>query len=151
MSRPESWAALVAALALTLLPGCGASTSDYIPNSSTARDDLTTALTSWQKGGKPSQLLTGEHPIYMVDSQWENGQVLESFEIVEDTPSTSPTEKWYKVLLKMKKPSGEKRVGYVAVGREPMWIFRDEDYEKQGSMGETPRANPNTRTPVRGR
>jgi hypothetical protein len=152
MFRPRLGAALVAALALALTPGCGSSTSAYIPDTATAREDLDKALASWQKGGKPAQLLTGEHPIYFVDSQWEAGQALESYEILEENSSQSETEKRYGVVLKMAKPPAEKRLEYVAVGRSPMWIFRDEDYVKQGGMGEE--AKPNTksrRPPARGR
>jgi hypothetical protein len=152
MFRRKLGAALVAALTLALTPGCGSSTSAYIPNAATAREDLDTALASWQKGGKPAQLMTSERPIYFVDSQWEAGQALESYQILEETPTQSQTEKRYGAVLKMKQPLAEKRVEYIAVGRSPMWIFRDEDYVKQGSMGEVPKAKSNAgRSPARGR
>ena len=136
MYRRKLGAALAAALTLAFTPGCGSSTRDFVPNAASARDDLETALASWQKGGKPAELITSEHPIYFVDSQWEAGQALESYEILEENPSQSETEKRYGVVLRMKKPAAEKRVEYIAVGRSPMWIFRDEDYVKQGSMGD---------------
>ena len=140
MFRSHLRAALAAALALALTPGCGSPTSAYIPEAAAARQDLETALAAWQKGGKPAELAQGEHPIYFVESQWENGQALESFQILEESPSSSETEKRYAVVLKIKKPAAENRVEYIAVGRSPMWIFRDVDYEKQGSMGEVPNA-----------
>lgn len=152
MIRSKLGAALAAALALSLAPGCGNPTSAYIPDEAQARKDLDTALASWQGGGKPAQLMTGEHPIYFVDSQWEAGQALESYQIQEEAPAQSPTEKRYMVLLKMKKPPAENRVEYVAVGRSPMWIFSDEDYKKQGSMGEEPKTKSNAgRASARGR
>ncbi|WP_165223514.1 hypothetical protein [Aquisphaera insulae] len=152
ISRRELGAAVAAALSLLLSPGCGSSTSAYIPNAATARDDLDAALAAWQKGGKPAQLMKGERPINFVDSQWESGLELESYQILEEAPSPSETEKRYGVVLKMKKPPAEKRLEYVAVGRSPMWIFRDEDYVKQGGMGEEPRAKANVkRSPARGR
>ncbi|MFO0910874.1 MAG: hypothetical protein U0794_21455 [Isosphaeraceae bacterium] len=141
MFRSKLGAALAAALFLTLalLPGCGDSTRAYIPNTATAREDLDKALAAWQNGGKAAQLMTGEHPIYFVDSHWDSGQALESYQILEEKPSASPTEKRYGAVLKMKKPPEEKRIEYVMVGQSPMWIFRDEDYVKQGSMGEVPK------------
>lgn len=152
MSRRKLGAALAAALTLALAPGCGQSTKDYVPNATTAREDLNTALASWQKGGKPAQLMTGEHPIYFVDSQWEAGEELESYQILEEKPTQSETEKRYGATLKMKKPPAEKKVEYVVVGRSPMWIFSDEDYKKQGSMGEDPKDKANAkRAPARGR
>jgi hypothetical protein len=137
MFRLNLGAALAAALMLALMPGCGSPTSAYVPSAATAREDLDKALDAWQKGRKPAELTTSEHPIYFVDSQWEGGQALESYQILEENPSESETEKRYGAVLKMKKPAAEKRVEYIAVGRSPMWIFRDEDYVKQGSMGET--------------
>lgn len=154
MFRCHLGAVFAAALALmlTLTPGCGSSTSAYIPDTATAREDLDKALASWQKGGKPAQLTTGDHPIYFVDSQWEAGQALESYQILEETPTQSETEKRYGAVLKMKKPPAERRVEFVAVGRTPMWIFRDEDYKKQGGMGEEPNLKSGVRRPpVRGR
>ena len=136
MLRPELRAALAAALTLALMPGCGSSTRDYVPIAATVREDLGAALAFWQKGGKPAELITSEHPIYFVDSQWEAGQALESYEILDENPTSLETEKRYGVVLKMKKPAAEMRVEYIAVGRSPMWIFRDEDYVKQGSMGD---------------
>ncbi len=152
MSRRHFGAALAAALTLALTPGCGSSTSAYIPNAATAREDLDTALAAWQKGVKAAQLTTGEHPIYFVDSQWEAGQALESYQILEENPTQTETEKHYGVVLKMKKPPAEKSVEYIAVGRSPMWIFRDEDYVKQGSMGEEVKPKSKfRRPPPRGR
>ena len=149
MFRRKLGAALVAALTLALSHGCGSTTEAYIPNAATAREDLETALTAWQKGRKPAELMKGEHPIYFVDSPWEAGQALESYQILEENPSESETEKRYGAVLKMKKPPEEKRVEYIAVGRSPMWIFRDEDYVKQGSMGEEP--NPKSKRKARKR
>ncbi|MHC5538222.1 hypothetical protein ACYOEI_08335 [Singulisphaera rosea] len=152
MFRRNLGAALAATLALALSPGCGSATSAYIPNPVTAREDLNTALAAWQKGGKPAQLMKGEHPIYFVDSEWERGQALESFQILEEKPTQTETEKRYGAVLKMKKPPAENRVDYIAVGRSPMWIFREEDYKKQGGMGEEPPTKTNARRPpTRGR
>ena len=136
MFRRKLAAAFAAALTLVLTPGCGSSTKDYIPNSTTAREDLDMALAAWQKGAKAADLTKGEHPIFIVDSQWDAGQALESYQILEESPGQIETEKRYGVVLKMKKPPAEKKLEYVVLGRSPMWIFRDEDFIKQGSMGE---------------
>ena len=152
MSRRKLGAALGAALALAQTPGCGSSTSAYVPNSATARQDIETALASWQKGGKPAQLMAGEHPIYFVDSQWEAGESLESYRILDEIPTNSETEKRYGAVLGLRRPPAERRVEFIAVGHSPMWIFRDEDYKKQGGMGEEPKSRPNARRPpTRGR
>ncbi len=45
----------------------------------------------------------------------------------------------------MKKPKGEKRVQYILIGRDPLWIFRDDDYKKASDMGDDPRPKRKTR------
>jgi hypothetical protein len=149
MFRLNLGAALAAALTLALMPGCSSSTRAYTPNAATAREAIDAALAAWQKGGKADQLATGAAAVHFVDHQWDSGQTLEGYQILEENLPGAETEKRYAVTLKLKKPVGEKRVEYIAVGRSPMWIFRDEDYEKQVSMGEEPK--PKTNRPVRGR
>lgn len=145
MPRFHSGAALAAALTLALMPGCGGSTSAYVPNASASRVALDTALSAWQKGGKPDELAKGTPPVHFVDTQWETGQTLEGYQILEADLAGATTEKRYAVVLKLPKPEGEKRVEYIAVGRTPVWIFRDVDYAQQTGMGETPKAKPQRR------
>lgn len=123
-------------VALALVPGCGSANSAYSSSAASARQGLENALATWQKGGKADQLATATPQVHVVDSQWQGGQVLEGYEILEEKPGQAETERRYAVLLKLKKPAGEKRVEYIIVGREPLWIFRDDDYEKAGTMGE---------------
>lgn len=137
MARQHPGAAALAALVLAMLPGCGgASPEDYSPDTATARDSLDAALAAWQKGGKAAELAAGTPAVYFVDFQWDNGKALESYQIVEETPAVVESEKRYKVVLKLKDPAKEEQAEYIAVGKAPLWIFRDEDYKKQLAMGE---------------
>ncbi|MDR3634436.1 MAG: hypothetical protein P4L84_11575 [Isosphaeraceae bacterium] len=121
---------------LAFVPGCGGSSRAYTPNAASAREALDLALAAWQKGGKADQLATASPQVHVVDSQWQAGKVLEGYEIIEEQAGAAETEKRYSVLLKLKKPEGEQRVEYIMVGREPLWIFRDDDYAKAGNMGD---------------
>jgi hypothetical protein len=134
--RTRLSALAVCGAALALVPGCGTSTRAYTPNAASARDALDSALAAWQKGGKAEQLATASPQVHVVDNQWQAGKVLEGYEILEEKPGEADTEKRFAVLLKLKKPEGEKRVEYIMIGREPLWIFRDDDYAKAGIMGE---------------
>jgi len=130
------FAAALCGATLALVPGCGSPTSAYTSNAASAREALESALATWQKGGKADQLATASPQVHVVDSQWQGGQVLEGYEILEEKAGQAETEKRYAVLLKLKKPAGEKRVEYIIVGREPLWVFRDDDYAKAGNMGD---------------
>lgn len=127
---------------LALASGCGSPTRAYTPNAASARDALNSALAAWQQGGKADQLATASPQVHVVDHQWAAGQVLEGYEILAEKPGAAETEKRYEVVLRLKKPVGEKHVEYILVGREPMWIFRDDDYAKNLSMGEEAKPKP---------
>lgn len=147
-SRFRFGMALAAALCPASLagPGCNDPTGVYVPEESAARDAIDAALAGWQKGEKPDQFSSSDAAVHFVDSQWNAGQTLESYRILDEEIAGAETEKRYAVVLKLKKSDGEKRVEYIAVGRSPMWIFRDEDYVKQVSMGEEPKAQPKRRS-----
>jgi hypothetical protein len=124
---------------IALIAGCGSSSRAYSPSPGTARESLDAALATWQKGGKADQLASASPPIHTVDYQWQARQVLESYEILEEQPGSGDAEKRYAVRLKFKKPLGEKRVQYIIIGREPIWVFRDEDYARTSDMADNPR------------
>jgi hypothetical protein len=133
------FASIAGGCSILLVAGCGSSSRAYAPSPSTARESLDAALATWQKGGKADQLASASPPIHAVDFQWQARQVLESYEILEEQPGSGDAEKRYAVRLKLKKPLGEKRVQYIIIGREPIWVFRDEDYARTSDMADNPR------------
>jgi len=128
---------------MALVPGCGSPNSAFAPSATSARESLDVALATWQKGGKADQLTTASPQIHAVDYQWQAGPVLERYDILEEQPGEGVTEKRYAVLLRMKKPQAEKRAQFIVIGRDPIWVFRDEDYVRTSNMGDNPR--PRTR------
>lgn len=149
INRAGLGAFLAAGCVIALLPGCGSSSRAYAPSTSSARESLDKALSTWQHGGKADQLATDPTQVHVVDFQWQAGQALDGYEILSEEPGEGEAEKRYAVLLKLKKPQGEKRVQYVILGRGPIWVFRDEDYVRTSNMGDNPR--PKGQTPRRGR
>jgi hypothetical protein len=140
LSIPDTLCAALLGLAtLPLVSGCGTSTRAYTPTAGSAREALDAALLAWQKGEKPDQLAAAAKPVHAVDFQWRAGQVLEGYEVLDEKPGDGDTTKRFAVVLKLKKPAGEKRVEYIVLGREPVWVFRDDDYAKAGDMGYDPR------------
>jgi hypothetical protein len=137
--RRKLLALIAGGCTMALVPGCGSPSRAYAPSARSARDSLDAALSVWRKGGKADQLATASPAIHTVDYQWQARQVLESYEILEEQPGGGDAEKRYGVLLKFKKPIGEKRVQYIIIGREPVWVFRDEDYTRTSDMADNPR------------
>ena len=135
---------LIAALALvSLLAGCGASHARFTPTSGEARSSLEAALTAW-RDGKPCGAIEGTPPVQVSDLAWQAGQQVESFEIGEEHDDGDGT-KQFVVAFKMKKPPGDQSVRYFVHGRDPVWVYREEDYKRMINMDN----NPVTKSPAR--
>jgi hypothetical protein len=118
-----------------LLTGCRGTrvASDYVPSQNKARTALETALEAWRSGKKMGLIADAKPAVQVMDSKWQAGQKLESFEILEAEAGTGP--QWFKVKLKMKAPAGEQQVRYVVAGIDPLWVYREEDYKKAAGTG----------------
>jgi len=122
-------------LSLAVVSGCAAPTRAYTPSAASARDSLDRALAAWQKGGTIGELATNSPQIHVVDHQWQAGYALQGYEIAEEKLGVGGAERRLVVRLSLKKPAREQRVEYIAIGRDPIWLFRDDDYAKAGDMG----------------
>jgi hypothetical protein len=128
------WLAAAPAL-LGLVAGCG-SDARYKPTTSEASSSLEKALSAW-RDGKPYGALEETPPVRIVDSVWQAGQQLESFRVgAEEDPGDGT--KQYSVKLKLKKSAAEEDARYVVHGRDPVWIFRAEDYTRTLNMDNNP-------------
>jgi hypothetical protein len=128
---------LVAALPMmSLLTGCGSSQARFAPTSGEARSSLEAALTAW-RDGKPFGPIEATPPVQVADTAWQAGKQVESFSIGEEQDDGEAT-KLFVVALKMKKPAGEESVRYYVHGRDPVWVYREEDYKRMINMDNNP-------------
>src|SRR5689334_5902309 len=92
-ATPSPRAALALAGALLVLAGLGCqerSYSKYVPAEDKARQALEAALSAW-KGGKKFGPVEGASPaVQVVDSRWQSGHKLQSFEILGEEPGEGP-------------------------------------------------------------
>src|SRR5258708_39554876 len=72
-----SWGTAIAALSLV-----GCSQGNTPTDAPMARQSLATALESWKAGDPPSKIREASPSILMVDSAWDSGQKLDSFQVV---------------------------------------------------------------------
>lgn len=113
--------------------GCGHKAPNYVPPADASRQGLETALNAWQKGdtvGKTIESASGR--VQTVDSTWGKGQKLARFEILEEVPRPDG-KRCFKARLHLQDPQGVQEVHYVAVGKDPLWIFREEDFKSYAS------------------
>jgi len=125
---------------LGLIAGCGASHARYVPTSGEARSSLEAALAAW-RDGKAAGDVEAKPPVHVVDSAWQAGQQIESFQIGAEEDVGDGT-KQFVVKLTMKKAKGDQDVRYVVHGRDPVWVFNAEDYKHMLDMDNKPDLTP---------
>jgi len=121
-------------LLLVLVPGCGRKLShaDYVPTKEKARAALEAALTAWQNGRPPGKIEGVSPAVQAVDSVWQAGQKLAGFTILDEESGDGPQR--FSVRLNLKDTKGELVVRYVVLGRDPIWVYRAEDYKRAMGM-----------------
>jgi len=120
-------------LVLATSVGCSR-TPSYVPSVSSGRQALEAALTAWQNGHPVGTIDTASPPVQAVDSGWGKKQKLASYEILEEV-SRSDGRRCFKVRLHLQDPSTTQEVHYLVVGRSPLWVFREEDYNSYQDWG----------------
>ena len=108
----------------------------YTPTSDEARGSLETALTAW-RDGKPCGPIEASLADPGCRLGLASGQQIESFEIGDEKDDGDGT-KQFAVKLKMKKPARRRTVRYFVHGRDPVWVYREEDYKRMINMDNNP-------------
>lgn len=117
---------IIAAAALALA-GCTDPQKNYTPSMNVAEDAVRRALEAW-KAGEPAGALPDTKPvIHVTDGGRKPGQKLESYAILGETSGTAG--RTYAVTLHLSEPEVEVKTKYIVVGIDPLWVFRQEDYE----------------------
>ena len=121
-------------LSLAVCAGCWARSNDkYIPSEDKARQALEATLNAWRDGKKLGAIDGAPVPVQAVDTKWMAGQQLASYEIVGEEANEGPRA--FSVKLNMKKPAGQQlTVRYFVVGKEPLWVYREDDYKAPAGM-----------------
>ncbi len=143
-------------LLLSGLTGCGGTSpaSDrgaYIPPADVARSAVETALASW-KSGKTDGAASTAPAVEIWDSDRAEGHVLHAYKILGQVGTDEPP--CFAVRLSIDDPSTERVVRYLVMGKSPLWVFRQDDFDrishwehkmevKDEAEGATPAAAPN--------
>ena len=126
MNMPKFNSALVACLVLALA-GCASRTrQDYVPAAAASRAALEKALEAWREGQPPGRI-EGKPAVQVGDTHRRPGQQLARYEIVGELPSDEG--RLFAVRVELEKPTQEEKVNFLVVGIDPLWVFRQEDYQ----------------------
>ncbi len=133
--RRNRIAFLVGFAVLLSLGACGLGCNrspNFVPSTASSRQALETVLGAWVNGQSLGPVQSVSPPIQVVDSAWQKGQRLESFEIVGEETGKDGLP-YFTVRLHKSRPQGEETVRYVVTGRSAMWVFREDDYKSTQS------------------
>jgi len=127
-------AVLVGVVLLAACAGCSGRNFDkYVPTEDRARQALEAALSAWRDGKKPGRVADAPMPVQAVDSHWLAGQKISQYEILNEEPNEGP--RVFAVRLTLQKPAGKQvAVRYFVVGKEPLWVYREDDYKAPAGM-----------------
>ena len=112
------------------LCGCGQfdRSSQFIPSVTVAETAVKAGMEAWKKG-EPVGLVQGvkKPAVHVVDSHRKPGQQIASYEILGEVPGNAP--RCFAVKAKLSGSDTTERLRYIVVGIDPLWVFRQEDYD----------------------
>jgi hypothetical protein len=118
-----------------ICPGCAPEQKKnalerYVPATELARHALEAMLVDWKEGLEPGPIDRLAVGVCVVDKQRKKGQTLDEFEILGEAPADKV--RCFAVRVKLSGPEAEEKVRFVVIGIDPLWVFRQEDFESLG-------------------
>lgn len=110
--------------------GCGRSRSsaDFTPSPATALNAVERGLEAWKSGAPAGPVPETSIPvIHVTDAGRKPGQTLDAYKILGETRGSAG--RTYAVVLDLKNPDEQVKTQYIVVGIDPLWVFRQADYE----------------------
>jgi hypothetical protein len=123
-------AAAIVAAVCALLVGCDKPATppdQFIPSSAIAHEALDATLRAWQSGAAPAPVDGGKRSVQVADTHRTPGQSLASYKILGETAVDGGRR--FVVRLELENPTGAEKARYLVVGIDPLWVFRQEDYD----------------------
>lgn len=99
----------------------------YIPPSEAARAGVVRAMEGWLAGLSPEASGSTKPMVHVVDQTRRADQRLARYEILGEMPAENARS--FAVRVTYVGADGPEVVRFFVVGVDPMWVFRQEDYE----------------------
>jgi hypothetical protein len=100
----------------------------YLPGWAEAKQSLASALGAWRDAPSPPPDPIDSSGVIFVDKQRRPGQRLRSFAILAQSELENARQ--FTVRLQLDQEESPLLVRYNVLGRNPVWVFRLEDYER---------------------
>ena len=99
----------------------------FVPGWDEARQSLEASLSAWQDAPIPSPTSLKIRGVQFVDQKRKPDQRLLSFKVLGQTDIENARQ--FTVRLNLEGEEGPHLVKYNVLGRDPVWVFRLDDYE----------------------
>jgi len=99
----------------------------YVPAAELARGALQAVLSDWQAGRPVGPIDRLKVKVESIDNQRKPGQKLSGFEILGEV--TQPGVRCFAVRLDFQNGTEPSKVRYVVLGIDPLFVYRQEDFE----------------------
>jgi hypothetical protein len=120
-------ATLLATIAGCERRGGEAATPSFVPSWAEARQAVEASLSAWRDAPSPAPLSFDIPAVQFVDKQRKLDQRLVSFQILAQTDIENARQ--FTIRLNLEGEESPLLVKYNVVGRDPVWVFRLDDYE----------------------
>ena len=115
-------------VAILALAGCATKSPDFVPTTQSAEIAVRQGLDAWKAGHPPGEVPGTSSPmIFVNDTGRKPGQILKDFQILGETRGSAG--RTVVVNLQLANPDEVVKTAYIVVGIDPLWVFRQEDYE----------------------
>jgi hypothetical protein len=134
----------LALLAVTICPSCGTAQPEappsLLPDPQLARQALQDALEEWRTSPLADTTSPSRKSMIFVDQQRRPGQKLREFAVLGD--SVVDNCRRYVVRLSLAEPDESLLAAYYVFDRQPIWVYRVEDFDMMMHMDMAPEDSP---------
>ena len=109
-------------------PSPEADSAVVMPTPDVARAALSTVLNAWRDGTLAGPIKTPSATLELIDTERKPNRPLRSFEIL----GAIEIDRFraFQVKLRVDNPDEDQVVRYLVVGKDPLWVFRQEDFDR---------------------
>jgi hypothetical protein len=107
--------------------GCENGTRSFTPSADSAESAVRSALEAWHAGRPVGEVPKTKPVVQVVDAGRKPGQTLTGYQILGE--ARGPSGRTFAVTLRLANPDEELKAQYIVIGIDPLWVFRQEDYE----------------------
>jgi hypothetical protein len=100
----------------------------YVPEPELARSALSASLRAWRDGHPAGPASVAGVAVEVSDSGRDPARPLREFHILG--PIGTDQRRCFAVRLSFDDPADERTERYLVMGRNPIWVFRQDDYDR---------------------